>query len=127
MKIVVSNQYEGPIYEQIKRQILHAILTSELSPGDMLPSLRSLAKDLKVGVLTVNRAYSELEHEGYLENVQGKGCFVAKKSSALIKQHLAAEAVRLMEQAICEAKKAGITSEEIRTLFQQCIRRSNDE
>lgn len=127
MKIVVSNQYEGPIYEQIKRQILHAILTSELLPGDMLPSLRSLAKDLKVGVLTVNRAYSELEHEGYLENVQGKGCFVAEKSSTLIKQHLAAEAVQLMEQAICEAKKAGITSEEILALFQQCIRRSNDE
>lgn len=63
MKIVVSNNYETPIYQQIKRQILRAILTSELLPGDTLPSLRALAKDLKVGVLTVNRAYTELEDE----------------------------------------------------------------
>lgn len=79
MKITVSNSYEGPIYEQIKRQIVHDILSGELVPGDTLPSLRSLAKELKVGVLTVNRAYTELENEGYLETVQGKGCFVAEK------------------------------------------------
>ena len=64
MKITVSNSYEGPIYEQIKRQIVHDILSGELVPGDTLPSLRSLAKELKVGVLTVNRAYTELENEG---------------------------------------------------------------
>lgn len=75
MKIVVSNNYDGPIYEQIKSQILQAILSRELMPGDILPSLRSLARDLKVGVLTINRAYTELESEGYIENIQGKGCF----------------------------------------------------
>lgn len=124
MKIVVSNSYEGPIYEQIKRQILQAILASELLPGDVLPSLRSLAKDLKVGVLTINRAYTELEQEGYIENVQGKGCFVAQRSSDLIKEHLTARASEKMEQAIMEAKKAGSTDEEILALFHECLRRN---
>lgn len=123
MKIVVSNSYEGPIYEQIKRQILQAILASELLPGDVLPSLRSLAKDLKVGVLTINRAYTELENEGYIENVQGKGCFVAQKSSDLIKEHLTAGASEKMEQAILEAKKAGSSDDEILALFHQCLGR----
>lgn len=123
VKIVVSNSYEGPIYEQIKRQILHAILSLELMPGDMLPSLRSLAKDLKVGVLTINRAYTELENEGYIENIQGKGCFVANKSSDLIKKHLIDRAKKEMEHSILEARKAGITDDEIAALFHEILRR----
>lgn len=126
VKIVISNNYETPIYQQIKRQILRAILNFELLPGDTLPSLRALAKDLKVGVLTVNRAYTELENEGYIENLQGKGCFVAEKSSDLIKQHLIDEATKKMSQAISEAKKAGNSDEEILALFKQCIRRINN-
>ncbi|MDC7289173.1 GntR family transcriptional regulator [Blautia schinkii] len=123
MKIVVSNNYEGPIYEQIKRQIIQAILSDELAPGDTLPSLRSLAKELKVGVLTVNRAYTELENEGYLQTVQGRGCFVAEKSSETIKTHLLDEAKSLMDQALQKARKAGTTEEEICTLFQEQCRR----
>lgn len=92
---------------------------------DLLPSLRALAKDLKVGVLTVNRAYTELENEGYIESVQGKGCFVAKKSADLIKQHLMEEATKKIEQAIGEIRKAGASDEEIFALFDQCFRRTN--
>lgn len=121
MKIVVSNHYEGPMYEQIKNQILHAILTSELLPGDALPSLRVLAKDLKVGVLTINRAYTELEAEGYVETIQGKGCFVADRGSELFQLHLLEEACRHMELAIADARKAGAKEEEILTLFRQCL------
>ncbi len=127
MKITVSNSYEGPIYEQIKRQIVHAILSGELVPGDTLPSLRSLAKELKVGVLTVNRAYTELENEGYLETVQGKGCFVAEKSSEIIRRHLLDEAKSFMGQAIQKARKAGVAEEEICTLFQEELRRTHHE
>lgn len=123
MKIVVSNNYEGPIYEQIKRQVIQAILSDELAPGDTLPSLRSLAKELKVGVLTVNRAYTELESEGYLQTVQGRGCFVAEKSSETIKTHLLDEAKSLMGQALQKARKAGAAEEEICTLFQEQCRR----
>lgn len=127
MKIVVSNSYEGPIYEQIKRQILHAILSFELLPGDILPSLRSLAKDLKVGVLTINRAYTELESEGYIENIQGKGCFVANKSSDLIKKHLLDEAKLKMKLSILESRKAEISDDEILALFCESIRRIDNE
>lgn len=127
MKIVVSNNYEGPFYEQIKRQIIQAILSGELVPSDTLPSLRSLAKELKVGVLTVNRAYTELENEGYLETVQGKGCFVAEKSSEIIKKHLLDEAKSLMNQALQKAWKAGAAEEEIYALFQEELRRTHHE
>lgn len=127
MRIVVSNNYEGPFYEQIKRQIIQAILSGELVPSDTLPSLRSLAKELKVGVLTVNRAYTELENEGYLETVQGKGCFVAEKSSEIIKKHLLDEAKSLMSQALQKAWKAGAAEEEIYALFQEELRRTHHE
>ena len=127
MKITVSNNYEGPIYEQIKRQIIHSILNSEIVPGDTLPSLRSLAKELKVGVLTINRAYTELENEGYLETVQGKGFFVAEKSSEIIKMHLLDEAKSLMGQAVQKARKAGADDEEMSSLFQEELRRSQNE
>lgn len=124
MKLVVSNNYDGPIFEQIKRQITHAILSGELVPGDMLPSLRSLAKELKVGVLTVNRAYTELEREGYLETVQGKGFFVAGKSSESIKKHLLEEAGEHMKQAILKAQKAGAGEEDIVNLFKEYLGRN---
>lgn len=121
MKIVVSNQYDGPIYEQIKSQILQAILTGGLVPGDILPSLRSLAKELSVGVLTINRAYGELEGEGYIENRQGKGCFVAARSIELIKQHLIEESRQKMIRAIDEAREAGASDDDILMLFRQCL------
>lgn len=127
MKIVVSNSYDGPIYEQIKRQIIKGILSGELVPKDALPSMRALAKDLKIGVLTVNRAYTELESEGYIENVQGKGCFVAEKSSDLIKEHLINEASEKMKKGIVQAKKAGLSEEEIDIMFRQCFRRLQNE
>ena len=121
MKIVVSNNYDGPIYEQIKSQILQAILSRELMPGDILPSLRSLARDLKVGVLTINRAYTELESEGYIENIQGKGCFVAQSSEELIRTHLIGEARAMFADAIREARKAGAGDAQITDLFRQCM------
>lgn len=126
MKIVVSNNYEGPIYEQIKRQIVQAILNGELVSGETLPSLRFLAKELKVGVLTVNRAYTELESEGYLETIQGKGCFVAERSSEIIRKHLLDEAAGYMEQAIRTARKEGASDEEILILFQEQLRRDHN-
>ena len=126
MKIVVSNHDEVPIYEQIKRQILDAILSGALSPGDALPSLRALSRDLAIGVLTVNRAYAELESEGYVENIQGKGCYVAQKSAALLKEHLLADASDKMAQAISLAQRAGQSDEEMRALFNQCLRRRRD-
>ena len=76
MKLIISNISGVPIYEQIKQQIKSAIMSGELQADETLPSLRILAKELKISVLTVTRAYTELEQEGFVKNIQGRGCFV---------------------------------------------------
>lgn len=119
MKITASPNSGIPIYEQIKEQIRTGILNQELIPGDMLPSIRSLAKDLRIGVLTVNRAYAELEQEGYLTNVQGRGCYVAEESSDLIRKHLTGRAAQKLSEAIGELKQAGLGESDIFALFRQ--------
>ena len=81
MKLIISNVSGVPIYEQIKQQIKAAILSGELQAEETLPSLRTLAKDLKISVLTVTKAYTELEQEGFVKNVQGRGCFVMGSGS----------------------------------------------
>ena len=86
MKLIISNISGIPIYEQIKQQVKAAILSGELKEGEALPSLRTLAKDLKISVLTVTRAYTELEQEGFVKNVQGRGCFVLGSGSELMKE-----------------------------------------
>lgn len=83
MKIVISNLSSVPIYEQIKNQVIEAILTDELKENDKLPSIRKLAKELKISVITTTRAYKDLEEEGYVVNVQGKGCYVLPKNKSL--------------------------------------------
>lgn len=86
MHIVISNAVNQPIYEQIYRQIKNSILSGELKAGDMLPSIRSLAKDLRISVITTKRAYDELEKDGYIDVVAAKGCYVAEKNLAWIRE-----------------------------------------
>ena len=86
MNIIISNANDKPIYDQISQQIKTAILSGELSPGQALPSIRSLAKDLRVSVITTKRAYEELEKGGYLHTVPGKGCYVAEKNTQLVRE-----------------------------------------
>lgn len=86
MNIIISNSSSVPIYEQIKQSIKQAILNNELREEDMLPSVRVMANDLKISFLTVKKAYDELEKEGYIKSVQGKGSFVAPKNSELVQE-----------------------------------------
>lgn len=88
MKIIISNRSTVPIYEQIKVQIIDAILSDELKEDMQLPSIRQLAKELKVSVITTTRAYKDLEEEGYVVNVQGKGCYVLPKNKELVYEKL---------------------------------------
>lgn len=83
MKVIISNRSSVPIYEQIKEQVIEAILSEELKENDQLPSIRQLAKELKISVITTTRAYKDLEEEGYVINIQGKGCFVLPKNESL--------------------------------------------
>lgn len=84
MNLIISNASGKPIYEQIYTQIKNCILTGELSPGDALPSIRALAKDLRISVITTTRAYDELEQDGFIDRVPGKGCYVAEKNLELV-------------------------------------------
>ena len=86
MDIIISNSSSVPLYEQVKEQIKNKIVSNELKAGELLPSIRSLAKDLRISVITTKNAYDELEREGYVETIQGKGTYVAKKNTELIKE-----------------------------------------
>ena len=86
MDIMIRNADGRPIYEQIYTQFKSAILSGELAPGQALPSIRQLAKDLRISVITTTRAYDELEKDGFLDRVPGKGCYVAEKNLALVRE-----------------------------------------
>ena len=86
MEIFISNTSDKPLYEQITAQIKNLILSGALAEGQALPSMRQLARDLRISVITTKRAYEDLEREGFLTNVPGKGCFVAAKDPALLRE-----------------------------------------
>ena len=117
MNIIISNSSSKPIYEQIKTAIKQAIFSNELKEEDMLPSVRSMANDLKISFLTVKRAYDELEQEGYIKTVQGKGSFIAPKNLELIKEEKLKEIQELIEKIYTISKVSNITEEEIQELF----------
>lgn len=118
MTIIIKNSSGRPIYEQIKEQVKEAILNNEINEGDLLPSIRQLAADLKVSVITTTRAYTELEQEGYIINVQGKGCYVAPKDSELIREQLLRKIEEGFNAAINAARIAKLPREELQKLFE---------
>ena len=127
MTIIIKNLAGIPIYEQIKEQVKEAILNDELNEDDMLPSIRQLAADLKVSVITTTRAYAELEQEGYVVNVQGKGCYVAPKDSELIREQLLRKIEDSFIDAINAARIAKLSKEELQKLFIFTLEETNYE
>lgn len=117
MHIVLLNSTSLPIYEQIKEQIKAQILSGELTEGEKLPSLRRLAADLKISVLTTTRAYNELEAEGYITSQQGRGFFVMSSSSQLLREQLLKNVEAQLQGAIDVAEKAGMSREELLALL----------
>lgn len=113
MKIVISNRSGVPIYEQIKEQIKEAIFSGELHEDDQLPSMRSLARDLKISLITTTRAYSDLEQEGFVVNVQGKGCYVMPRNKELARENVIHKIENSLSAAITAAKADGVTQNEI--------------
>ena len=113
MKIIVSNRSGVPIYEQIKEQIKGLIFSGQLQEDDILPSIRQLARDLKISVITTTRAYSDLEQEGFVVNVQGKGCFVLPRNKELAIENTWHKIEEGLSAAISAAKTDGISKEEI--------------
>lgn len=113
MNLIISNNSDIPIYEQIKREMKRAINSNELESAEVLPSVRNLAKDLRISILTVKKAYDELESEGYIKTVQGKGSFVISRNQNLVKE----EQIKIIEEHLEEivkiAKITDINKEEI--------------
>ena len=127
MKLIISNVSGVPIYEQIKQQVKAAILSGELKEEEALPSLRTLAKDLKISVLTVTRAYTELEQEGFVKNVQGRGCFVLGSGSELMKEQLICKVENGLTEAIKAAKIANLSNEELHHLLDIFLEAHTDD
>lgn len=127
MKLIISNVSGIPIYEQIKQQVRAAILSGELQEEEALPSLRTLAKDLKISVLTITRAYTELEQEGFVKNVQGRGCFVMGRGSELMKEQLICKVETNLTEAIKTARIASITNEELHHILDILLEANTDD
>ena len=127
MKLIISNVAGVPIYEQTKQQVKAAILSGELKEDEALPSLRTLAKDLKISVLTVTRAYTELEQEGFVKNVQGRGCFVMDRGSELMREQLICKVENGLTDAIRAARIANLPSEELHRLLDILLEANTDD
>ena len=111
MDIIIQNTSGKPIYEQITAQIKNQILSGALQAGDALPSMRLLAKELRISVITTKRAYEELERDGFIETVTGKGSFVAAQNAELLRE----EALR---GAVDTARQGGVTDSEVREMLE---------
>ena len=127
MKIIVSNRLGIPIYEQIKSQIKEAIFSRELVEDDILPSIRQLAKDLKISVITTTRAYTDLAEEGFVVNVQGKGCYVLPQNKEMAKENALRKIESSLIEAINTAKAGGILKAETIEVFNVLCKEENYE
>ncbi|MEA4988152.1 MAG: GntR family transcriptional regulator [Anaerovorax sp.] len=117
MNIILSNTNEKPLYEQITSQIKSLILNGTLKEGDPLPSMRFLAKELRISVITTKRAYEELERGGFIETVTGKGSFVAAKNMEAIREEHLRMTEHFLLQAIQTAKESGISLKKLNELL----------
>ncbi len=113
MDIIISNSNKNPIYDQIASQIKNLIIIGELNEGDALPSMRLLAKELRISVITTKRAYEELERDGFIETVTGRGSFVATKNLEFIKEEHLRMAEEHLLKSVDIAKSSGISLEEL--------------
>ena len=113
MKLIISNVSGIPIYEQIKQQVKAAILSGELKEDEALPSLRTLAKDLKISVITTMKAYELLEQQGLVTAVQGKGYYVNAQDSEMLREQHLRKVEEALQEAIRAAKRAGMKEKEL--------------
>lgn len=117
MQIIITNNSKEPIYEQIGNQVKSLILTGELKEGDALPSMRQLAKDLHISVITTKRAYEELEKSGFIYSIVGKGSFVAEQNMDIIKEKKLKTIEEKLIEAIENSKEIGISLQELKEML----------
>lgn len=117
MNIQIKNSSDEPIYLQVKKQIRDAIISGELAPDELLPSIRLLAKELRISVITTKRAYDELEQDGFIHTVQGKGSFVASRNNALMQETLLKKIESYLREALHYAKLAKISRTQLAAML----------
>lgn len=113
MEIIISNSSGKPIYEQITSQIKNLIMSGDLLPGSPLPSMRLLAKELRISVITTKRAYEELEREGFITTIVGKGSFVSENNTELVKEEHLRKVEENIQNAVDYARQGGISLDEL--------------
>ena len=113
MNIIISNSSDKPIYEQITAQIKVLVMNGELKEGDLLPSMRTLAKELRISVITTKRAYEDLERDGFITTVVGKGSFIRAADIRLVREEKLKQIEKLLSEAVLEANRSGISKAEL--------------
>ena len=122
MKMIISNSSSIPIYEQIKKSIINQILEGELNEDELLPSIRVLAQDIKISAMTIKKAYDELEKEGYLKSIQGKGTFVAPKNTELAKEQAQKDIEMYMEKIVDISNRFDIDENDLIEMYKMFYR-----
>lgn len=117
MEIVLSNSSDKPIYEQIAAQIRDAVAAGELAAGEQLPSIRALAAQLRISAITTKRAYQDLEAQGYVTTVPGKGCFIAEQNLDLLREERLRRVEASLARAVCDARACGLSDDELREML----------
>lgn len=118
MDIIISNSSGDPIYEQIYSQIKASIMNGVLKEGDALPSMRVLAQQLRISVITTKRAYEELERDGFIESYTGRGSFVKKQNAEFLREEILKHTESLLDEACSKAKQCGMTFEELQEMLE---------
>ena len=119
MDIIISNMVDEPIYLQIENQIKAKIMSGELAVGEALPSMRNLAMQLRISVITTKRAYEELERDGFIESYTGRGCFVKAQNAKLLREESLRQTRELLSKAADKAKLSGIDLDELKEILEK--------
>ena len=125
MDIILKNSSDEPIYQQIVSQIKEQIMNGTLAAGDALPSMRTLASQLRISVITTKRAYEELERDGYIENYAGKGCFVKSQNTDFLREETVRQVEELLAKACEKARMCGLTTDELKEMIELMYEEEN--
>ncbi len=126
MDIILRNESDDPIYKQIVDQVKAQIIAGRLTAGDALPSMRALAGQLRISVITTKRAYEELEREGYIENFLGKGCFVKSQNTDFLREETVRQTEELLEQVCKKAKLCGLSADDLKEMIDLMYSEENE-
>jgi GntR family transcriptional regulator len=126
MDIILRNETDDPIYKQIIDQVKAQIIAGKLTAGDALPSMRALAAQLRISVITTKRAYEELEREGYIENFLGKGCFVKSQNTDFLREETVRQTEEMVTQVCKKARLCGLSADELKEMIDLMYSEENE-